>query len=143
MIPHPDGSNRVFLSNQQGLIWLVNIPEVESKGFLDVDELKLFIDLTDHVLFGTDYGLMGITFHPKFEQNGRFFASFNCDKLQHRGCQGRCACNTDVNCDPSTLNPDNGIQPCQYHIVVSEFTANNSASKHSLVHFLAFSRYKM
>lgn len=143
MIPHPDGSNRLFLSNQQGMIWLVTIPEVGSKGLLEMDESKPFLDLTDQVLFGTEYGVMGMAFHPNFEQNGRFFVSFNCDKLRHKGCQGRCSCNTDVNCDPSKLGSDNGIQPCQYHTVVAEFTANGTASKPSLVHILVFCQYKI
>ncbi|KAF6137494.1 hypothetical protein GIB67_031773 [Kingdonia uniflora] len=45
--------------------------------------------------------------------------------------QGRCSCNSNVNCDPSKLGPDNGGQPCQYHSVISEFTANGTTSKPS------------
>ncbi|XP_050223413.1 HIPL1 protein-like isoform X2 [Mercurialis annua] len=61
MVPHPDGSNRVFLANQQG----------------------------------------------------------------------RCSCNSDVGCDPAQLAPDNGAQPCQYHSVIAEFTANGTISQPS------------
>ncbi|VAI01204.1 unnamed protein product [Triticum turgidum subsp. durum] len=38
MAPHPDGSNRVFLSNQAGKIWLANVPEQGSGGILQFDE---------------------------------------------------------------------------------------------------------
>ncbi|VAH95514.1 unnamed protein product [Triticum turgidum subsp. durum] len=38
MAPHPDGSNRVFLSNQAGKIWLADVPEQGSGGTLQFDE---------------------------------------------------------------------------------------------------------
>ncbi|XVF09175.1 hypothetical protein REPUB_Repub07fG0069000 [Reevesia pubescens] len=132
MVAHPDGSNRAFFSNQQGMIWLATIPEVGSKGTLELDESNPFIDLTDEVHFDTAFGMMGIAFHPNFAQNGRFFASFNCDKSKSPGCTGRCSCNSDVNCDPSKLGTDNGAQPCQYQSVIAEYTANDTASQPSL-----------
>ncbi|KAL4362302.1 hypothetical protein GQ457_04G016650 [Hibiscus cannabinus] len=131
MAAHPDGSNRAFFSNQQGKIWLATIPEVGSRGALQLDESNPFIDLTDEVHFDTAFGMMGIAFHPNFAQNGRFFASFNCDKGKSPGCTGRCSCNSDVNCDPSKLGTDNGAQPCQYQSVVAEYTANGSTAQPS------------
>ncbi|OMO61518.1 Soluble quinoprotein glucose/sorbosone dehydrogenase [Corchorus olitorius] len=132
MVAHPDGSNRAFFSNQQGKIWLGTIPAMGSGGTLELDESNPFIDLTDEVHFDTAFGMMGIAFHPKFAQNGRFFASFNCDKGKSPACTGRCSCNSDVNCDPSKLGTDNGAQPCQYQSVVAEYTVNGSASQPSL-----------
>ncbi|KAK7840535.1 hipl1 protein [Quercus suber] len=29
-----------------------------------------------------EFGMLGIAFHPNFQQNGRFFVSFNCDKAK-------------------------------------------------------------
>ncbi|MBA0707664.1 hypothetical protein Golax_019693 [Gossypium laxum] len=131
MVAHPDGSNRAFFSNQQGKIWLATIPEVGSRGTLELDESNPFVDLTDQVHFDTTFGMMGIAFHPNFAENGRFFASFNCDKGKSPGCSGRCSCNSDVNCDPSKLRLDNGDQPCQYQSVIAEYTANGTASQPS------------
>lgn len=133
MAPHPDGSNRAFFSNQQGKIWLATIPKQGSGGLLELDEADPFLDLTDEVYFDTEFGMMGIAFHPKFAENGRFFASFSCDKAKWPDCAGRCACNSDVNCDPSKLPPDNGAQPCQYQSVIAEFTVNGTGSAPSLV----------
>ncbi|XP_030938387.1 HIPL1 protein [Quercus lobata] len=132
MAAHPDGSNRAFFGSQQGKIWLATIPDQESGGALRLDESNPFVDLTDEVYFDTQFGMMGIAFHPNFAQNGRFFASFNCDKAKWSGCTGRCSCNSDVNCDPSKLGTDNGAQPCQYQNVVAEYTANGTASQPSL-----------
>ncbi|CAK7322904.1 unnamed protein product [Dovyalis caffra] len=132
MVAHPDGSNRAFFSSQQGKIWLATIPEQGSGETLGLDEPNPFIDLTDEVYFNTEFGMMGMAFHPNFAQNGRFFASFNCDKVKWPGCTGRCSCNSDVNCDPSKLAPDNGAQPCQYQTVIAEYTANGTAMEASL-----------
>ena len=135
MVAHPDRSNRAFFSSQEGKIWLATIPEEGSGGTLGFDESSPFVDLTDEVHFDTEFGMMGMAFHPNFTQNGRFFASFNCDKAKWPGCTGRCSCNSDVNCDPSKLGPDNGAQPCQYQTVIAEYTANGTASQPSLVKF--------
>lgn len=128
MAAHPDGSNRVFLSNQAGKIWLATVPEHGSGGTLELDEANPFLDLTDEVHYDTEFGLMGLAFHPNFATNGRFFVSYNCDKIESASCSGRCSCNSDVGCDPSKLGNDNGAQPCQYQTVVAEFTANGSSS---------------
>ncbi|KAF9625104.1 hypothetical protein IFM89_019054 [Coptis chinensis] len=132
MVAHPDGSNRVFLSNQKGQIWLATIPEVDSGGILGIDQSYPFLDITDEVHFDSELGLMGIAFHPNFERNGRFFVSFNCDKVTSPRCSGRCSCNSDANCDPSKLGSDNGGMPCQYHSVIAEFTVNGTTSQPSL-----------
>ncbi|XP_042497816.1 HIPL1 protein-like [Macadamia integrifolia] len=132
MAPHPDGSNRVFLADQQGRIWLATVPEDGSGETLGLDELNPFLDLTDEVYFNSEFGLLGIAFHPNFTENGRFFVSFNCDKVKWRRCAGTCACNSDLNCDPSKIGTDNGAQPCQYSSVISEFTVNGTTSQISL-----------
>lgn len=134
LVPHPDGSNRVFLGNQQGKIWLANVPDEGSNGTLKIVESEPFLDITDGVAFDTSLGLMGMAFHPNFVNNGRFFLSFNCDKMKQPGCVGRCACNTDVNCDPADLGANNGVHPCQYHTVIAEYTVNDSTIKPSLVY---------
>ncbi|KAL8250455.1 hypothetical protein R6Q59_034148 [Mikania micrantha] len=133
MVPHTDGSNRAYFSNQKGQIWLATIPEIGSGRGLVLDESNPFLDLTDEVHFDTLFGLMSIALHPNFAQNGRFFASFNCDKTQTPSCAGRCACNSDVNCDPSKLTSDTAAQPCQYQTVVAEYTVNGTASSRASV----------
>lgn len=135
MVPHPDGSNRAFFSDQPGKIWLATIPEQDCGRAMGLDESSPFADLTDQVYLDTKFGMMGMAFHPKFAQNGRFFASFNCDKSKSPGCVGRCACNSDVGCDPSKI----GSQPCQFHTVVAEYSANGTAPNPSQVCFISTS----
>ncbi|KAJ6371422.1 hypothetical protein OIU77_001849 [Salix suchowensis] len=131
MVAHPDGSNRVFLANQQGKIWLATVPAEGSGETLGIDLSNPFLDLTDEVYYDTELGMMGIAFHPNFQQNGRFFASFNCDKVKWPECSGRCSCNSHMGCDPSKLPSENGAQPCQYHSIIAEFSANGTSSQPS------------
>ncbi|KAK3137146.1 hypothetical protein QOZ80_5BG0448460 [Eleusine coracana subsp. coracana] len=133
MAPHPDGSNRIFLGTQAGKIWLATVPEQGSGGALQFEEAIPFVDLTDQVHFDSSFGLMGMAFHPDFATNGRFFASYNCDRTKSPSCTGRCSCNSDVGCDPSKLDADNGAQPCQYQVVISEYSAKGSSSNISEV----------
>uniref|UniRef100_A0A1D1ZE40 HIPL1 protein n=1 Tax=Anthurium amnicola TaxID=1678845 RepID=A0A1D1ZE40_9ARAE len=132
MVPHPDGSDRVFLSNQEGKIWLAKVPEQGSGSTLDFDISNPFLDLTDEVHSDSQMGLMGLAIHPDFTTNGRLFVSYNCDKVQSASCAGRCTCNSDVDCDPSKLGPDNGAQPCQYQSVIAEYTINGTSSTPSM-----------
>ncbi|RZC87451.1 hypothetical protein C5167_035992 [Papaver somniferum] len=126
MTAHPDGSNSVFLASQQGKIWLVNVPKEGTGEAMMLDESNPFVDLSETVHVSTELGLMSIAFHPNFAHNGRFFVSYNCDRDHWSGCSGRCSCNTDVSCDPSKLHSSYGDRPCQFHTVISEYTANNS-----------------
>lgn len=134
MVAHPDGSNRAFFSNQAGKIWLATIPNQDSGEVMELNESSPFVDLTDQVHLDTSFGMMGMAFHPDFAKNGRFFASYNCDKEKSPGCGGICACNSDVGCDPSQLGSLDSGPHCKYHNVVSEFTANGTASNPSMVY---------
>ena len=124
MAAHPDGSGRVFLSNQAGKVFLATVPAQGSGETLQLDAAAPFLDITDEVHFDNEFGLMGLAFHPDFAANGRFFVSYNCDKTKSASCAGRCACNSDVGCDPAKLGSDNGAQPCQFQAVIAEYTAN-------------------
>ncbi|CAN6180682.1 unnamed protein product [Urochloa humidicola] len=127
MAAHPDGSGRVFVSNQAGKVYLATVPAQGSGGTLGVDAASPFLDITDEVHFDNEFGLMGLAFHPGFADNGRFFVSYNCDKTSSASCAGRCGCNSDVGCDPSKLGADNGAAPCQYQSVIAEYSANASS----------------
>lgn len=135
MASHPDGTNRAFFSEQSGKVWLANIPEQDSGEILRLeDESSPFVDLTGEVYYdGNSFGLMGMAFHPNFAQNGRFFASFICDKVKTPGCSGKCSCNEEVNCYPWQLSSSGASQPCRFQKVIVEFSANETTSEPSLV----------
>ncbi|GER32285.1 HIPL1 protein [Striga asiatica] len=131
MAPHPDGSSRAFFSNLAGKVWLASIPEQDSGEVMGLDESSPFVDLTDQVYLDTNFGMMGLAFHPDFAVNGRFFASYNCDREKSPACGGRCTCNSDVNCDPSTIQVPGAGEVCRYQSVIAEYSANGTGSSPS------------
>src|ERR1043165_3687389 len=72
LIDPKDGSHRLFVVDQTGLIWIVSNGKRVAKPFLDlrsrVVKLNSFYD---------ERGLMGLAFHPGFAKNGHFYASYS------------------------------------------------------------------
>lgn len=69
-----DGTGRMFVAEQQGLIYIVH-PTTKTrlpKPFLDITE-KILLSFN----FGDERGLIGLAFHPDFAHNGRFFVHYN------------------------------------------------------------------
>jgi glucose/arabinose dehydrogenase len=67
-----DGSNRLFVFEQEGLIHIL-----EAEKILEIP----FLDLRDRVSTqgSTVRGLLGITFHPNYDQNGYFYVHYTKD----------------------------------------------------------------
>ena len=62
-----DGSNRLFIIEQPGRIRLL-APGAQTA--------TLFLDITNRVQAGGERGLLGLAFHPQFENNRRFFVNY-------------------------------------------------------------------
>jgi glucose/arabinose dehydrogenase len=62
-----DGSNRLFVVEQGGRIWLFH-PETGA--------LTVFLDITSKVISGGERGLLGLAFHPDYATNRRFFVHY-------------------------------------------------------------------
>jgi glucose/arabinose dehydrogenase len=67
-----DGSQRLFVIDQTGIIWILSDGRKLETPFLDlraqVIELHSFYD---------ERGLLGLAFHPDFGTNGRFYVSYS------------------------------------------------------------------
>jgi len=63
-----DGSNRLFVVEQGGMIKVVVNGQVQSTPFLDVTATV--------TASGSEQGLLGLAFHPQFKTNGRFFVFY-------------------------------------------------------------------
>ncbi|MCX6151356.1 MAG: PQQ-dependent sugar dehydrogenase [Ignavibacteriales bacterium] len=64
-----DGTNRVFIVTQEGLIYVLeNSPSVNTK--------KIFLDIKDKVKSGGEMGLLGLAFHPNFKSNEYIYVNY-------------------------------------------------------------------
>ena len=62
-----DGSDRLFVVEQPGVIRVLENDQVRSTPFLDI---------RDRVAFGGERGLLSVAFHPDFATNGRLFVNY-------------------------------------------------------------------
>ncbi len=67
----PDGSKRLFVAQQDGMVLIM--PKDRSSK-----ETNVFLDITDRKpLEKNEEGLLGFTFHPKFKKNGKFYIFYS------------------------------------------------------------------
>lgn len=69
----PAGDDRKFVIEQFGRVRVINAAgELEAEPFLDIRNLivEQFSDFDER-------GLLGLTFHPEFAENGRFYVAFS------------------------------------------------------------------
>jgi glucose/arabinose dehydrogenase len=64
----PDGSGRLFVIEQPGLIRIVQAGAVWEEPFLDIRD-RININ-------GSERGLLGLAFHPRYAANGFFFVNY-------------------------------------------------------------------
>ncbi len=69
-----DGSGRMFVVEQTGMIWVV----AADGSALDEPFLDISMKLPSNVFLGgySEQGLLGLVFHPQYTQNGQFFISY-------------------------------------------------------------------
>jgi glucose/arabinose dehydrogenase len=67
-----DGSQRLFVVDQIGVVWIISAGRRIERPFLD---------LRDHIVelnsFYDERGLLGLAFHPDFATNGHFYVSYS------------------------------------------------------------------
>jgi len=64
-----DGTNRIFVVSQKGLIYVF-------KSRYSVKSAKIFLDIRDKVTYGDELGLLGLAFHPDYKNNGYFYVNY-------------------------------------------------------------------
>ncbi|MGQ0568130.1 MAG: PQQ-dependent sugar dehydrogenase, partial [Armatimonadota bacterium] len=66
-----DGSGRLFLVEQAGLIRIIRNGMVQPTPFLDI---------RSRVVSGGETGLLSVAFHPSYASNGRFFVNYTANR---------------------------------------------------------------
>jgi glucose/arabinose dehydrogenase len=94
-----DGSNRVFVATQQGVIHV--FPNDQK-----ADKTAVFLDIQDRVAYNdntNEEGFLGLAFHPKFKENGEFFVFYTPKKTKMVNVVSRFKVSKD---DSSKADPD-------------------------------------
>lgn len=69
-VPPGDGTDRLFVAEQRGKIWVIHTAAAQPTR-------RLFLDLSSIVsASGNETGLLGLAFHPQFASNGQFFVDY-------------------------------------------------------------------
>jgi glucose/arabinose dehydrogenase len=93
-----DGTDRIFLGTQQGVISVM--PNDEK-----VEEPSVFLDIESQVVYKdneNEEGLLGLAFHPKYKANGEFFIYYNTTDKPHTTVVSRFKASKD---DPNKADP--------------------------------------
>ena len=106
LISSNDGSHRLFVVDQTGLIWILFNGNRLETPFLDLRERVVKLNsLYD------ERGLLGLAFHPDFEANGKFYVSYSAplraglsqDEWDHTTYISEFTVSKD---DPNLVDPD-------------------------------------
>lgn len=66
-----DGTDRLFIVEQAG-----RIKVFQNRSNITAGEIKTYLDITDRVSSGGEMGLLGLAFHPNYENNGYFYVNY-------------------------------------------------------------------
>ena len=104
-----DGSGRLFIVDQAGLIRIVKNDVLLPAPFLDLrDRIPVLNPGFD------ERGLLGLAFHPDYVHNGRFFVRYSAPRAgvagepcfgSSRGCHEEILAEFGVSADPDVANP--------------------------------------
>ena len=94
-----DGSNRLFVATQRGVIHVFdnNPGATESKIFLDIRDRVIYKDREN------EEGFLGFAFHPKYKENGQFFIYYTTRHAPHTSIVSRFRVSPD---DPNRALPE-------------------------------------
>lgn len=94
-----DGSNRVFVAEQEGVIKVF-------PNDADVEEASVFLDIDERVIYKdnqNEEGLLGFAFHPDFSKNGQLFVYYTTASAEHTSVVSRFTVSKE---DPNKADPD-------------------------------------
>jgi glucose/arabinose dehydrogenase len=94
-----DGSNRVFVATQHGVVHV--FPNDQKAA-----QTKVFLDIQDRVVYSdnqNEEGFLGLAFHPDYKKNGEFFVFYTTKKAKMTNVISRFRVRKD---DPDRADPD-------------------------------------
>ncbi|MEO6694314.1 MAG: PQQ-dependent sugar dehydrogenase [Ignavibacteria bacterium] len=64
-----DGTNRIFIAEKNGIVKV--LPNDSSTS-----NVKIFLNMTNLIITGSERGLLGLAFHPDYANNGYFYVNY-------------------------------------------------------------------
>jgi glucose/arabinose dehydrogenase len=96
-----DGSNRLFVPQQQGIIHVFKEDSKETSIFLNLSKKVVYIDKEN------EEGFLGMAFHPKYKTNGEFFVFYTTQESPHTTVISRFKVSKD---NPNQADPNSEEQ---------------------------------
>ncbi len=96
-----DGTNRIFVVEQNGIIKV--FPNTAS-----ATSTKTFLNITDRVTSGGEMGLLGLAFHPDYQNNGYFYVNYTANNPRR----------TIISRFQVTSNPDSADKNSEFEVIV-------------------------
>ncbi|MDA1164012.1 MAG: PQQ-dependent sugar dehydrogenase [Planctomycetota bacterium] len=93
-----DGSDRIFIASQLGVVHIVANDE-------EAEESIRFLDIEDQVVYNdkqNEEGLLGMAFHPEYRKNGQFFVYYTTKSAPRVSVISRFTVSKD---DPNKAEP--------------------------------------
>ncbi|MDP5060844.1 MAG: PQQ-dependent sugar dehydrogenase [Maribacter sp.] len=116
--PSVDGTNRMFVVEQPGLIKVFpnneNVTAQEQSTFLDISSIVSYSA-------GQEIGLLGLAFHPNYSTNGYIFVYYIDQPSNYRINIARYTVNST---NPNLIDGDS-------RTIIAQFTKNQSDSNHN------------
>ncbi|MFO0851613.1 MAG: PQQ-dependent sugar dehydrogenase [Gemmataceae bacterium] len=108
VLTHPnDGTNRVFVATQQGVIHVFANDQgaASTKVFLDISARVQYDDRTN------EEGLLGLAFHPRYKETGEFFVYYTPKNPKKQNLVARFKVSKD---DPDRADPASEQEVLRY-----------------------------
>lgn len=98
-----DGSNRVFVASQRGIIYVFPNDQEAAQAtvFLDIEDVVPYDDKTN------EEGFLGMAFHPRYAENGQFFVFHTTKDKPHQSAVFRYQVSAS---DPNRADPKSAVE---------------------------------
>ena len=95
-----DGSKRLFVATQRGVVHSISAGGSESNVYLDISDRVSYNDRQN------EEGLLGLAFHPKYKENGQVFVYYTTTEKPHVSIISRFT----VSDDPNKAKADSEVE---------------------------------
>lgn len=94
-----DGSHRVFVASQHGVIYVFDNDQTATQS-------RVFLDLSDRVTYSdsmNEEGFLGMAFHPRYKENGKLYVYYTAKREPHLSVVSEFTVSKD---NPNQVNRD-------------------------------------